>query len=48
MGDYQMSYGHSVLNLTVHIVWSSKYRYKVLQGDLKIRYYYRFAMLMIP
>ena len=37
MGDYQRSNGHSVSNLTVHIVWSTKYRYKVLQGDIKTR-----------
>ena len=37
MGDYQRSNGHSVSNLTVHIVWSTKYRYRVLQGDIKIR-----------
>jgi len=33
----QRSNGHSVSNLTVHIVWSTKYRYSVLQGDIKIR-----------
>lgn len=37
MGDYQRSNGHSVSNLTAHIVWSTKYRYKVLEGDIKIR-----------
>lgn len=35
--DYQRSNGHSVSNLTVHIVWSTKYRYPVLEGDIKIR-----------
>ncbi|MGL1889876.1 MAG: IS200/IS605 family transposase [Reichenbachiella sp.] len=28
---------HSVSNLSVHIVWATKYRYSVLQGDIKIR-----------
>ena len=37
MGDFQRSNGHSVSNLTAHIVWSTKYRYKVLEGDIKIR-----------
>ena len=37
MGDYQRSNGHSVSNLTVHVVWSTKYRYKVLEGDIKTR-----------
>jgi len=27
--------GHTVSNLTVHIVWSTKYRYKVLKGDIQ-------------
>ena len=29
--------GHTVSNLTVHIVWSTKYRYKVLEGDVQKR-----------
>ena len=33
----QRSNGHTVSNLTVHIVWSTKYRYSVLEGDIKIR-----------
>jgi len=37
MPDYQRSNGHTVSNLTVHIVWSTKYRYSVLQGDIKTR-----------
>jgi len=28
---------HSVSRLTCHIVWSTKYRYKVLKGDLQVR-----------
>lgn len=28
---------HTVSKLTVHIVWSTKYRYKVLEGDIKLR-----------
>ena len=37
MTDYQRSNGHTVSSLTVHIVWSTKYRYSVLQGDIKTR-----------
>jgi len=33
----QRSNGHTVSNLTVHLVWSTKYRYEVLQGDIKFR-----------
>lgn len=33
----QRSNGHTVSRLTVHLVWSTKYRYDVLQGDIKIR-----------
>ena len=29
--------GHTVSRLTAHIVWVTKYRYPVLQGDIKIR-----------
>ena len=29
--------GHSVSRLTAHIVWSTKYRYPVLDGDIQIR-----------
>jgi putative transposase len=29
--------GHTVSRLTAHIVWVTKYRYKVLEGELKIR-----------
>ena len=32
----QRTNGHTVSDLSVHIVWSTKYRYKVLQGDIKI------------
>ena len=32
----QRSNGHTVSDLTAHIVWSTKYRYKVLQGDIKV------------
>ena len=28
---------HTVTKLSVHIVWVTKYRYKVLTGDLKLR-----------
>ena len=37
MSNYQRSHGHSVSSLTVHIVWSTKYRYPVLQGDIQKR-----------
>lgn len=37
MADYQRSNGHTVSSMTVHIVWSTKYRYSVLQGDIKKR-----------
>ena len=37
MSDYQRSSGHTVSSLTAHIVWSTKYRYKVLQGDIQQR-----------
>ena len=36
MGD-QRSNGHTVSRLTAHLVWSTKYRYSVLQGDIQIR-----------
>lgn len=29
--------GHTVTRLTVHIVWVTKYRYKVLKGDIQKR-----------
>ena len=29
--------GHSVSRLTAHIVWSTKYRYDVLEGDIQVR-----------
>ena len=37
MADYHRSNGHTVSSMTVHIVWSTKYRYSVLQGDIKKR-----------
>lgn len=37
MADYQRSNSHSVSSLTAHIVWSTKYRYPVLQGDIQSR-----------
>jgi putative transposase len=33
----QRTNGHRVTRLTAHIVWSTKYRYKVLQGDIQKR-----------
>ena len=35
--ENQRSNGHTVSRLTAHIVWVSKYRYPVLQGDIKVR-----------
>lgn len=35
--SHQRTNGHSVSRLTVHIVWSTKYRYAVLEGDIKTR-----------
>ncbi len=35
--EFQRSGGHTVSRLTAHIVWSTKYRYSVLEGDIKIR-----------
>jgi len=34
--ENQRSNGDTVSRLTVHIVWSTKYRYGVLDGDIKI------------
>ncbi|GAA4112352.1 IS200/IS605-like element ISDra9 family transposase [Aquimarina addita] len=36
MGDQRRN-GHTVSRLTAHLVWSTKYRYSVLQGDIQIR-----------
>ncbi|MEK6495294.1 IS200/IS605 family transposase [Myroides odoratimimus] len=33
---YQRTGGHSVSRLTAHIVWVTKYRYPVLEGDIQI------------
>ena len=35
--EFQRSNGHTVSRLTVHVVWCTKYRYPVLQGDIKQR-----------
>jgi putative transposase len=35
--DFQRTNDHSISRLTVHIVWATKYRYSVLEGDIKIR-----------
>jgi putative transposase len=37
MGEDQRRGGHTVTWLTVHIVWVTKYRYHVLQGDIQKR-----------
>ncbi|MFT6199959.1 MAG: putative transposase [Vicingaceae bacterium] len=34
----QRSNGHTVSRLTAHLVWSTKYRYSVLVGDVQIRF----------
>ena len=36
MKEYRYS-SHTVTRLTVHIVWVTKYRYKVLKGDIQKR-----------
>jgi putative transposase len=36
MADYRYG-GHTVSRLTVHLVWVTKYRYKVLTGDIQKR-----------
>ena len=36
MDDLRKS-GHSVHQLHVHIVWSTKYRYAILKGDVQLR-----------
>ena len=36
MSEYRYN-GHSVSHLTVHLVWVTKYRYKVLTGDIQKR-----------
>ncbi|HGX9547154.1 TPA: IS200/IS605 family transposase, partial [Escherichia coli] len=35
--EYQRTGGHSVSRLTADIVWVTKYRYPVLEGDIQIR-----------
>ena len=35
--DYQRRNNHSVSRLTAHLVWATKYRYSVLQGDIQKR-----------
>jgi putative transposase len=37
MSNDQRTNGHTVSRLTAHIVWSTKYRYSVLVGDIKLR-----------
>lgn len=37
MANDQRTTAHTVSRLTAHVVWATKYRYKVLQGDIKIR-----------
>src|SRR5438045_8717492 len=36
MPDHRYS-GHTITRLTAHIVWVTKYRYHVLEGDIKLR-----------
>lgn len=35
--SYQRKGSHTVSHLTCHVVWVTKYRYKVLQGDIQGR-----------
>ena len=35
--SHQRVNGHTVSRLTVHIVWSTKYRYAILRGDIQKR-----------
>ena len=37
MGSNVRKGSHTVSRMTCHIVWSTKYRYKVLRGDLQVR-----------
>lgn len=37
MENKQRHNGHTISRLTAHIVWVTKYRYKVLDGEIKIR-----------
>ena len=37
MGNYQRKGSHTVSRLSCHIVWSTKYRYKVFKGDIQSR-----------
>ncbi len=37
MEKKQRHNGHTVSRLSAHIVWVTKYRFKVLEGDIKIR-----------
>ena len=36
MSNYRKN-SHSISNLSCHLVWATKYRYKVLEGDLQHR-----------
>lgn len=35
--EYQRANGHTVSRMTAHIVWTTKYRYPVLVGDIQLR-----------
>jgi putative transposase len=37
MGNDYRKASHSVFRLEVHVVWATKYRYKVLKGDIALR-----------
>lgn len=37
MSGYPRKGSHTVSRLSCHIVWLTKYRYKVLKGDIEIR-----------
>ena len=37
MSNHQRYNGHTISRMTVHLVWVTKYRYPVLQGDIQQR-----------
>ena len=37
MGKNYRHSSHTVSQLTVHLIWITKYRYPVLQGDIQVR-----------
>jgi len=37
MGKSYRKSSHSIFSIGIHIVWITKYRYKILEGDVAIR-----------